>query len=219
MRLEVRGLAKDHAGQAIFRDLSFSVEEGQILFITGPSGTGKTTLLKCLACLEAHQKGDVFLRGKSASSLPVPQWRAEVTYVLQARVDHPGNPQSSLAKALAFKAQAARQVPRGDLLSLAESLGLSKQLLERDWVQLSGGEAQRAALAIALALNPQVLLLDEPTSSCDEASAKKIEAAVAGFARSSRCAVVWVTHNPEQPGRVGGEILRLTPLHGASSAV
>ena len=139
--------------------------------------------------------------------------------VPQARVDHPGNPQSSLAKALAFKAQAARQVPRGDLLSLAESLGLSKQLLERDWVQLSGGEAQRAALAIALALNPQVLLLDEPTSSCDEASAKKIEAAVAGFARSSRCAVVWVTHNPEQPGRVGGEILRLTPLHGASSAV
>jgi len=75
------------------------------------------------------------------------------------------------------------------------------------WSTLSGGQAARAALAISLALRPAVLLLDEPTAACDPVAAVRVEEAL----KASGAALIWVSHDPEQPKRVGGRVLAFPP--------
>lgn len=86
-------------------------------------------------------------------------------------------------------------------------MGLEPSLLTQAWPTLSGGQAARAALAISLALRPSVLLLDEPTAACDPVAAAKVEQAL----KASGAALVWVSHDPEQPRRVGGRVLPFPP--------
>ncbi len=78
-------------------------------------------------------------------------------------------------------------------------------MLAQPWTTLSGGQAARAALAVALALRPSVLLVDEPTAACDAAAAARVEDAL----RACGTAVVWVSHDAAQPARVGGRTLHL----------
>jgi ABC-type phosphate transport system ATPase subunit len=86
-------------------------------------------------------------------------------------------------------------------------------VLNQQWVELSGGQAQRVQLAIAIALHPLVLLLDEPTSALDPESTRRAEAVL----KNCGAALIWVSHDPGQPGRVGGRVLSL-PLGNESGA-
>lgn len=96
--------------------------------------------------------------------------------------------------------------PCGDVAAVASEMGLdAAAVLNQKWASLSGGQAQRVSLAIAVALRPDVLLLDEPTSACDGRSAKLVERAL----KRSGAALLWVTHDDAQPARVGGRALAL----------
>ncbi|KAI8467845.1 MAG: ciliary BBSome complex subunit 2 [Monoraphidium minutum] len=206
MLLEGKNLMRALPGKAapVFSGISFSVSPGDVLFIRGPSGAGKTLLLRAVALLDPLQGGALRLRGQTPSELGIPVWRTEVTYVHQARVDFPGTPLEFFEAARGLAARKGR--PCGDLAALAGAMGLeSEVVLNQKWASLSGGQAQRAALAVAVALRPSVLLLDEPTSACDPDAAMRVEAVL----RASGAAVVWVTHDPGQPRRVGGAQLEL----------
>ena len=178
--------------------------------MTGPSGCGKTTLLRALALLEplaGGGAGALRLRGSRAAEVGASAWRAQVTYVRQAGgVGLQGTPASLLAELIALRAQARRRreaAADGDgaaarLASMAEALGLPAAATTREWSKLSGGESQRLYLAALLALRPAILLLDEPTSACDEGAARAVEQLVLG----SGAAVVWVTHDGAQAARL-----------------
>jgi ABC-type iron transport system FetAB ATPase subunit len=165
-----------------------------------------------LARPDPFDSGTLKLAGKTPEEWGVPKWRALVTYVHQSRVQHKGTPAELYYTLQQFKSQRGRQ--RGDLPALVHQLGLEQSVLNQPWVELSGGQAQRVQLAIAIALKPLVLLLDEPTSALDTESTSRVEAVL----KSCGAAVIWVSHDPGQPSRVGGRVLQL-PLGRESTAV
>ncbi|KAL4457598.1 hypothetical protein ABPG75_012463 [Micractinium tetrahymenae] len=211
-QLRVQGLCRSAGGRPIHDGLSLSISSGETLFVVGPSGVGKSLLLRELAYLDPFDSGSITLAGRTPEEWGVPKYRALVSYVHQSRIQHKGTPAELYYTLQQFKAQRGRQ--RGDLPALVHQLGLEQAVLNQPWVELSGGQAQRVALAIAIALKPLVLLLDEPTSALDADSTRRVEAVLKGC----RAALVWVSHDPHQPGRVGGRVLNL-PLGNESVAV
>ncbi|KAL4857919.1 ATP-binding cassette sub-family G member 2 [Chlorella vulgaris] len=199
-QLSLRRLQRSVGERVIISNLSFSLSSGETLFITGPSGVGKSLLLRTLAYLDPFDSGELKLAGKTPIEWGVPNWRALVTY---SRVQHKGTPAELYFTLQQFRSQRGR--PRGDLPALVHQLGLEQAVLNQPWSELSGGQAQRLQLAIAIALRPLVLLLDEPTSALDTESTRRVEAVLKGCG----AALIWVSHDPGQPGRVGGRVLTL----------
>ena len=171
---------------------SFSLPEGVCIAVRGPSGAGKTLLMRAIADLDPNE-GRVTLNGEDRAMIPAPLWRRRVAYVPA----EPGWWAETVGEH--FEDWAAT-------LPLIERLGLSQEVKTWPVVRCSTGERQRLALARALALRPQVLLLDEPTAALDAALAGAVETLIAELI-AGRVSALWVTHNAEQAGRVAKRIL------------
>ena len=201
--LIVKNLSKKIGDKILWSNISFSVRRGETIFIRGPSGVGKSLLLRSLACLDPIQAGSITFEGKTPDQITIPKWRALLTYVFQQRIAFKGTPSELYYTAQRFSAQRGR--PRGDLPAIIHELGLEQSVLLQPWSELSGGQAQRVQIAIAVALCPSILLLDEPTSSLDVESARKVERVL----KNCGAGLIWVSHDPHQPARVGGRVLDL----------
>jgi putative ABC transport system ATP-binding protein len=182
---------------------------GGITVLQGPSGSGKSTLLRLLNRLAAPDAGVVRYRGEDLAARDVLAHRREVGMVFQAPVLFPG----TVADNLAVAEPAAGE----DLAALLERCGLAPAFLTRAAATLSGGEAQRACLARALATGPRVLLLDEPTSALDGAAARVIEGLARGLADDG-VPIVLVTHDRAQAARLGDRIVELAEGRVATGA-
>ncbi len=177
--------------------LSFEVAAGECLGIEGPSGSGKTRILRALADLEPAG-GYVFLEGAERAEISAPQWRQHVRYV---------------SAEPAWWAETARQhVTRQPELQrferMAASLGIERAALDRPTALLSTGERLRLGLARALADEPRVILLDEPTGALDQAATALTEELIRFQVLTGR-AVVLVSHDPGQMARLAHKQLQL----------
>ncbi len=202
--LVAEGLRRVVGERTLFEGLSFQLKRGEALALQAPSGTGKTALLRLLAWLDPLQGGSVTFDGRSPTEWGVPQYRRRVTYVSQSPPRLAGTPRVSW-DFLANTREGSARAPT-PLESLLPELGLDLSTLDQRWSSVSAGEAQRLCLALALALGPEVLLLDEPTASLDEDSTALVEATLQG-----RCAL-WVTHDRAQAERVAPRVLSLDEL-------
>ncbi len=171
------------------------------MVIHGPSGVGKSRLLRALAGLDPIDGGTIALRGVPQAGWSMPAWRAEVCYVPQGIPSLPSTPRAFWERVQQFHTQ--RHRAHGDPFDHAARWGVPDARWDRSWSQLSGGERQRLYLAIALAREPAVLLLDEPTSALDPEATRAVEASLA--ARTA----VWVTHAHDQIERVAQRTLKL----------
>jgi iron(III) transport system ATP-binding protein len=208
-QLAISGLCKSFGEGDILVDVSLQVAAGERWSIQGPSGTGKTTLLRIIAGLELPDRGRVEIDGRLATDgnkLRLQPWRRGVQMVFQDLGLWPTR--SVLQNVSDARRAAGLTDPKKVAMETLDALGLGA-LLQRRPAKLSGGEARRLAFARALAMEPQLLLLDEPFASLDS------EARHAGFdlldevlARTS-AAVILVTHDAEEAARLGGRSAHL----------
>jgi putative ABC transport system ATP-binding protein len=195
----VEGLRLRRGERVVLDGFDLRLEPGEVVAVQGPSGSGKTSLLRALAALDPIDSGRVTLDGRAAEDWGAPAWRARVRLVPQAVPGLPGTPRELAAAVSTYRAAPSG----GDPVALAAGWGLPEARWDQPWSRLSGGEQQRALLALALCRPCDVLLLDEPTSALDPAAAAAVEASLAGRA------AVWVTHDAEQALRTCRRVLTL----------
>jgi ABC-type cobalamin/Fe3+-siderophores transport system ATPase subunit len=192
--LATEGLTVARAGQTVLRDVDLTAPAGVVTALLGPSGVGKSSLLRCLVRLDEPAAGRVVVGGRDARELDPCELRRRVGLVGQPPVMLPGDVRENLAFAVAEPREAAFAA------ALTEA-GLGPEFLARAADELSGGETARVAIARALVRRPEALLLDEPTGALDARAAAGVEALVRRLAADG-LAVVVVTHDAAQVRRL-----------------
>ena len=201
--LETRHLSRRVGQRTLVQNVSVRVAAGDILAVVGPSGAGKSSFLRLLNRLDEPTAGAVLLKGKDHRSIAPQELRRRIGMVMQTAYLFPGTVSANIAFGPSQRREA---LAAAQIASLLERVGLPG-FENRDVGNLSGGEAQRVALARTLANAPEVLLLDEPTSALDEVSVRGIEELVLGIVRERRMACVIVTHNRAQTARLAGRTM------------
>jgi sulfate/thiosulfate transport system ATP-binding protein len=202
--IEVKGVSKRYGDFVALEDINVSLPTGQLTALLGPSGGGKSTLLRIIAGLDSADSGTVSIEGAEATHLP-PQKR-NVGFVFQhyAVFKH-----MTVAKNVAFGLE-IRKRPKAEIRSkVAELLELVhlSQFADRLPAQLSGGQRQRMALARALAVEPTVLLLDEPFGALDAKVRKELRDWLRRLHDEVHVTTVFVTHDQEEALEVADEIV------------
>ncbi len=196
----LHNIHQQYNGRPVLAVDSFVIETGSIVGIVGPNGGGKSTLMRLLAFLEPPHSGsihfagtDVGPRGLSSGQLTALRRKATLLtqepYLLQRSVEE--------NVAYGLKVRKERNIA-ARVASALETVGLAPaEFCKRQWFELSGGEAQRVALAARIALSPRALLLDEPTSSLDEESTDRIREAALHIRKTAGTTLVIVSHDRE----------------------
>ncbi|KWB77125.1 ABC transporter ATP-binding protein [Burkholderia ubonensis] len=206
------------SGKILLAPTDFSLPAGARVAITGPSGSGKSVLLRALALLDPLDGGRVLWRGRPIRRSAIPRYRRSVAYLRQRPAQTDGTVESQLRYPYSLAVYRDVAFDRARAEQLAARAGRGADFLDKRASELSGGEAQIAALLRVLQLDPDVLLLDEPTSALDPESTRAIEALVGAWfdaARDAR-AYLWISHDPAQAARIG--TLRVTMQAGVLSA-
>ena len=200
--LEIRGLGKSYGTARILTDIQLTAERGLVLGLIGPTGSGKTTLLRLINLLEEPTLGSIAFDGVEVTALPEKEKlkaRRRMAMVSQKPVMFKGNVRYNVSYGLKIRGKEDRERVT-DALQAVNLSGYES----RDANTLSGGEMQRIALARALVLEPELLLLDEPTANLDPNSAASIEHIIRDLA--GKTTVILATHNMLQCQRLANNV-------------
>ena len=201
--LRVRDLAVAYDGREILRDVDLSVGRHEIVALLGPSGSGKSSLLRCIAGVQRPDAGTIAWDGEDITSTPAHRRRIGLVFqdpLLFPHRDVGGN----IGIGLSEDGRADRVAELLDLVGLP---GFE----HRDVATLSGGEAQRIALARALAPRPRLLLLDEPFGALDRDLRDRLATDVRALLLAQGTPAVHVTHDHEEARLVADRVVRLAP--------
>jgi putative ABC transport system ATP-binding protein len=211
--LEARGIGRLRTGDGgwLLDDVSLTLAPGETVVLAGPSGAGKTLLLRALALLDPIDRGAVYWRGRAVRCQDVPGHRARVMYLPQRAALFEGSVEDNLRVPFTLGTHRAARYDRDRALATLAALGREPGFLAQSHRDLSGGEAQITALLRALQLDPEALLLDEPTSALDRETALGVEGLLGRWVRAAGAgrSLLWVTHDAGQAGRVADRRLRL----------
>ncbi|MDQ6627100.1 MAG: sulfate ABC transporter ATP-binding protein [Pseudomonadota bacterium] len=208
MSIEVRHLSKRFGATVVCEDLSLDIPAGQLVALLGPSGSGKTTLLRIIAGLEVADAGSVLFHGEDATSADVRERQVGFVFQHYALFGH-----MSIFENVAFGLRVRPKAVRPDepaiRAKVAELLNLVQldRLADRYPHQLSGGQRQRVALARALAVEPKVLLLDEPFGALDAKVRKELRRWLRRLHDEMHVTSVFVTHDQEEAMEVADRIV------------
>jgi putative ABC transport system ATP-binding protein len=210
--LEIKNITSDLSkmGTPILNSLSFSLNPKDRLVLKGPSGSGKSLLLRSLIFLDPIRSGEIYFQNQKVKSEDIPNYRSRVIYLSQKPSLIEGSVEDNFKFALGLKTHQNKKYDRLSVLKLIKLFNLEESFLKQPAKYLSGGEGQIVALVRALILEPQILLLDEPTASLDANRSEVFEKFMFQWVEESQDrAFIWVTHHKDQEKKVGKSFLSL----------
>ena len=182
----------------VLRDVTLSLDEGELCTVIGASGAGKSTLLHCLGTLDLPTSGQILFRGTNVVDLPPPElarFRNEtIGFVFQFHHLLPEFTALENVMMPALIGRRAKREARQSALDMLDAVGMSHRLQHRPG-ELSGGEQQRVAIARALAMQPKLLLADEPTGNLDTRTSREVHELLFRLNEEHRMTMLLVTHN------------------------
>jgi sulfate transport system ATP-binding protein len=208
MRIEAKDVVRRHKSFLALDRVSITAENGEFLALLGPSGSGKTTLLRIIAGLDFPDSGSVWFDGREATGLKVQERRVGFVFQNYALFRH-----MTVARNVAFGlevkggrerlSRAAIAVRVSELLRLVQLPGMDGRYPH----ELSGGQRQRVALARALAIEPRILLLDEPFGALDAKVRKELRSWVRQLQRDLCITALFVTHDQEEALEIADRVV------------
>jgi sulfate transport system ATP-binding protein len=214
MKIEARDLVRTFGDYLALENVSLEIEEGELVALLGPSGSGKTTLLRIIAGLDFPDSGSILFDGEESTELKIQKRRVGFVFQNYALFRH-----MTVYRNIAFGlevAQGKRKLSKGkirervfELLRLVQLPGLEY----RYPAQLSGGQRQRVALARALAIEPRILLLDEPFGALDAIVRKELRLWVKELQRSLKITTLFVTHDQDEAIEIADRIVVMNKGH------
>jgi sulfate transport system ATP-binding protein len=208
--IRVEGVAQDFGAFAALRDVSLDIKPGELVALLGPSGSGKTTLLRVIAGLNAPDRGAVYFDGEDATTLPVQDRRVGFVFQNYALFKHM-TVADNIAYGLKVRPWSLRPSAKDirnrvtELLQFVQLDGLE----HRFPAQLSGGQRQRVALARALAIEPRVLLLDEPFGALDARVRKDLRRWLREVHQRTGLTTIFVTHDQDEAMELADRVVVL----------
>lgn len=209
-KMEIKGLSFYYGMKQALKDINLDIKEGEITALIGPSGCGKTTFLRCLNRMHDlypgnRYEGEILLEGKSIlkKGIDLIKLRSRIGMVFQKPTPFPMSVSENIAFGLRLKGITNKGEIAGRVESALKDSALFDEIKDRlgeSALSLSGGQQQRLCIARAVAVEPDVILMDEPCSALDPIATVKIEDLMAEL--KSNYTVVIVTHNMQQAARV-----------------
>ena len=208
--IELQHIWKQFGSRIIFSDLNLNFQSGIVYALIGDSGCGKTTLLNMLAKLETFDKGEIVYKEKSLTSLKNEEfYRNELGYLFQNfGLLESQTIRENLELGLIGKKQNKKQEKERLLLQALQAVRLDYLSLNQKIYELSGGEAQRVALAKIILKDPPLILADEPTASLDPKNSKEIMEILLELRNANRTIII-ATHNPSI-WKMADQVIRLS---------
>ncbi len=195
----------------LLRDITFAVSPSDRIAIRGPTGSGKTLLLRAMALLDPVDAGQIKWKGQASQGNRIPAHRRHIVYQHQRPALLDATVEENLRVPHQLSTYRHQQFDRDRAIGLLEALGRDASLLSTPHSALSGGEAQLVALIRTLQLNPEILLLDETTASLDPVATRAVEALLDQWLEEQpgTRAMIWVCHDPDQARRVARRVLTI----------
>ncbi len=199
------------AGVWLLRHVNVTLFSRQKIVLVGPSGSGKSVLLRALSLLDPLETGSLRWRGVPVAAADVPAFRRQCMYLHQRLSLGEGTVEAALQAPFAFEQHAHLLFDRVRIVEWLQFIGRDAEFLDKPVDSLSGGESQMVALLRAMQLAPTVLLLDEPTAALDQQTAATVENLVRTWQEDDAYArsFVWVSHDQGQAERIGDKIWRM----------
>lgn len=205
--IEFQHVQKDFNGQTVIPDLNLTIDQGELFILVGTSGSGKTTSLKMINCLEPLTAGKILVNGTDTTTIPVRSLRWQMGYVLQQIALFPTmTVAQNIAVIPEMKGTANKEINQTIDELLAE-VGLDpKEYRDRMPSELSGGEQQRIGILRAIAAQPDIVLMDEPFSALDPISRQQLQDLVLRLHARYHNTIVFVTHDMNEALKLGDRI-------------
>ncbi|CUW37214.1 Nitrate transport ATP-binding protein nrtD [Magnetospirillum sp. XM-1] len=210
--LELKNVAKSYGPTSVLRDIDLEIEDGEFIAILGFSGSGKTTLVSLMAGLIKPDAGEVLLRGKAVEGPGADRGVVFQSYSLMPWLTVEGNIALAVDSVMPDAPKAERQARIAKYIGM---VGLS-HAAERRPAELSGGMRQRVAVARALAMSPDILLLDEPLSALDALTRAKLQDEIESIWEQEKKTVVLITNDVDEALLLADRIIPLNPGPGAT---
>lgn len=211
MSIEVSNLSFQYTNQRVLNQISFKVEEGQLLSVLGPNGVGKSTLFRCILGLLEGYEGEILLNGVDSKTLDIKKKAQQIAYIPQSH--YPSFNFSVFDMVLmgtsvqisCFSSPGKKQITLAD--AALERLGI-QHLKNRGYHQISGGEQQLVLLARALVQNAKILIMDEPTSNLDFGNQIRVLTQIKSLTNEGYT-IIQSTHNPDQTFQFSDMVLAM----------